>query len=85
MAGHVLALTMLANLGAMVPALCSRREHKALAVGMRPRGEVGAGVLLVCLGYGLGGPVITAAIRWRKRTWWRNPSPAGCAAFPGAG
>src|SRR5262249_61816644 len=67
MAGHVLALTLLANLGKMVPALCYRREahwkeRLALAVGMWPRGEVGAGVLAVSLGYGLGGPMITAAM-----------------------
>jgi Kef-type K+ transport system membrane component KefB len=67
MAGHVLALTLLANLGKMVPALCYQREahwreRLALAVGMWPRGEVGAGVLVVSLGYGLGGPMITAAM-----------------------
>jgi Kef-type K+ transport system membrane component KefB len=67
MAGHVLALTVLANLGKMVPALCYRREahwreRLALTIGMWPRGEVGAGVLIVSLGYGLGGPMITAAM-----------------------
>jgi hypothetical protein len=67
MAGHVLALTVLANLGKMVPALCYRREahwreRLALAIGMWPRGEVGAGVLIVSLGYGLGGPMILAAM-----------------------
>jgi Kef-type K+ transport system membrane component KefB len=67
MAGHVLALTILANLGKMVPAFCYRREapwreRLALAIGLWPRGEVGAGVLIVSLGYGLGGPMITAAM-----------------------
>jgi Kef-type K+ transport system membrane component KefB len=67
MAGHVLALTVLANLSKMVPAFCYRREapwreRLALAIGMWPRGEVGAGVLVVSLGYGLGGPMITAAM-----------------------
>jgi Kef-type K+ transport system membrane component KefB len=67
MAGHVLALTVLANLGKMVPAFCYRqeahwRERLALAVGMWPHGEVGAGVLIVSLGYGLGGPMILAAM-----------------------
>jgi hypothetical protein len=65
--GHVLAVTGLANLGKMVPALCYRsdaswRERMALAIGMWPRGEVGAGVLVVSLGYGLGGPMITVAM-----------------------
>jgi Kef-type K+ transport system membrane component KefB len=67
MAGHVLALTILANLGKMVPAFCYRREahwreRLALAIGLWPRGEVGAGVLIVSLGYGLGGPMVTAAM-----------------------
>jgi Kef-type K+ transport system membrane component KefB len=65
--GHALAVTGLANLGKMVPALCYRREASwrervALAIGMWPRGEVGAGVLVVSLGYGLGGPMITVAM-----------------------
>jgi Kef-type K+ transport system membrane component KefB len=67
MAGHVLVLTILTNLGKMVPAFCYRREahwreRLALAIGMWPRGEVGAGVLIVSLGYELGGPMITAAM-----------------------
>jgi Kef-type K+ transport system membrane component KefB len=67
MAGHVLALTGLANLGKMVPVLCYRREapwqeRLALAIGMWPRGEVGAGVLVVSLGYGHGDPMMAAAM-----------------------
>jgi Kef-type K+ transport system membrane component KefB len=66
-AGHVLAVTGLANLGKMVPAFCYRqeaswKERLALAIGMWPRGEVGAGVLVVSLGYGLGGPMMTVAM-----------------------
>jgi len=34
----------------------------ALTIGMWPRGEVGAGVLIVSLGYGLSGPMISAAM-----------------------
>jgi Kef-type K+ transport system membrane component KefB len=57
---HVLAMTVLANLGKMFPLVCYRREagwreRLALCVGMWPRGEVGAGVLVVALGYGIGG------------------------------
>ena len=49
---HVLALTVLSNLGKMFPAFCYRREahwreRLALAIGMWPRGEVGAGVLVL--------------------------------------
>jgi hypothetical protein len=51
----------------MFPALCYRREahwrtRLALAIGMWPRGEVGAGVLVLSLSYGIGGPVVTVAM-----------------------
>jgi Kef-type K+ transport system membrane component KefB len=64
---HVLGITLLANLGKMFPALCYRREASrkvrlALAIGMWPRGEVGAGVLVVSLSYGIGGPIVTIAM-----------------------
>lgn len=64
--GHTLALTAVANLGKMFPAFvyraeANRRERLALAIGMWPRGEVGAGVLVVSIGYGIGGPMITVA------------------------
>jgi Kef-type K+ transport system membrane component KefB len=64
---HVMALTVLSNLGKMFPAFCYRkeaslRERIALSFGMFPRGEVGAGVLVVSISYGLGGPSVTAAI-----------------------
>ncbi len=64
---HVLALTVLINLGKMFPAFCYRREahwreRLALAIGMWPRGEVGAGVLILSMSLGIGGPVITVAM-----------------------
>lgn len=67
MALHVVALTVLSNLGKMFPAFCYRREahwreRLAVAIGMWPRGEVGAGVLVISLAYGIGGPVVTAAM-----------------------
>jgi hypothetical protein len=67
MALHVLMVTLLSNLGKMFPALCYRRqagryERLALAVSMWPRGEVGAGILVIALGYGLGGPLLTVAL-----------------------
>jgi Kef-type K+ transport system membrane component KefB len=66
-AWHVVIITLLSNLGKMFPALCYRREASwrerlAVAVGMFPRGEVGAGVLVISLSYGLGGPVLTVAV-----------------------
>ena len=64
---HVLAITVISNLGKMFPAFCYRREahwreRLAVAIGMWPRGEVGAGVLVVSLSYGIGGPVVTVAM-----------------------
>ena len=34
----------------------------AVAVGMWPRGEVGAGILVLSLSYGIGGPIVTVAM-----------------------
>jgi Kef-type K+ transport system membrane component KefB len=64
---HVLLITILSNLGKMFPAFCYRREahwrHRlAVAIGMWPRGEVGAGVLVLSLSYGIGGPIVTVAM-----------------------
>ena len=64
---HVVAVTVLSNLGKMFPAFCYRREASirerlALAIGMFPRGEVGAGVLVISLSYGLAGPSLTVAV-----------------------
>lgn len=64
---HVLLITVISNIGKMFPALCYRREahwrHRlAVAVGMWPRGEVGAGVLVLSLSYGIGGPIVTVAM-----------------------
>jgi Kef-type K+ transport system membrane component KefB len=64
---HVLVVTALINLGKMYPAFCYRREahwreRLAVAIGMWPRGEVGAGVLAVSLSYGISGNMVTIAI-----------------------
>ena len=63
---HVVGLTVLANLGKMFPLLVYRgeagwKERLALCIGMWPRGEVGAGVLVVSISYGIGGPMVAAA------------------------
>ena len=34
----------------------------AVTIAMWPRGEVGAGVLIVSLSYGIGGPILTVAL-----------------------
>jgi Kef-type K+ transport system membrane component KefB len=64
---HVFIVTVIANFGKMFPALCYRREAHwrerfAVAVGMWPRGEVGAGVLVISLSYGIGGAIVTIAM-----------------------
>lgn len=64
---HVVLITVLSNIGKMFPAFCYRqeatlRERLALSIGMFPRGEVGAGVLVVSLSYGLGGTALTVAV-----------------------
>lgn len=64
---HVLLITIISNLGKMFPAFCYRREahwreRLAVAVGMFPRGEVGAGVLVLSISYGIGGPIVTIAM-----------------------
>lgn len=51
----------------MYPFFCYRREahwreRLSVAIGMWPRGEVGAGVLVLSLSYGIGGPVVTVAM-----------------------
>lgn len=67
LAMHVVLITVLFNVGKMFPALCYRAEahwkaRLALAVGLWPRGEVGAGVLILSLGYGIGGPIVAVAV-----------------------
>jgi Kef-type K+ transport system membrane component KefB len=67
LAVHVLLVTALANLGKMAPALSYRheanwRERLALAISMWPRGEVGAGILVIGMSYGIGGPILTVAM-----------------------
>ncbi len=64
---HVLVITIISNVGKMFPAFCYRKEatllqRLALSVGMFPRGEVGAGVLLISLSYGISGASLTIAM-----------------------
>ena len=63
---HVLAVTLLSNLGKLAPMLFYRdrslTERFALSVGMFARGEVGAGVIFIALGYNIGGPVLLISV-----------------------
>lgn len=63
---HVLAVSTLSNLGKLVPMFFYRdrplSERLALSVGMFTRGEVGAGVIFIALGYNLGGPALVISV-----------------------
>lgn len=64
---HVCLLTLLINIGKMFPVLCYRdeahwKERLALSLAMCPRGEVGAGIILLSLDYGIGGPIVSVAV-----------------------
>ena len=64
---HIVALTVLINVGKMVPAFCYRREahwkeRLAVALAMCPRGVIGAGIILLSLDYGIGGPIVSVAV-----------------------
>ncbi len=64
---HVLAITVISNVAKLIPAFFYRKEatfkqRLAIGVGMFPRGEVGAGVLVVALSYGIAGPALTVAV-----------------------
>lgn len=63
---HVVIVTLLSNIGKMIPMFFYRdrdiRERLALSIGMFTRGEVGAGIIVIALGYNLGGPVMIISI-----------------------
>lgn len=64
---HVLVVTILSNLGKMYPAFVYKeqanwKERLSVAVAMFPRGEVGAGVLIISMSYGIGGMIVTVAM-----------------------
>lgn len=63
---HVLAVSLLSNLGKLMPLFFYRdrrlSERLALSIGMFTRGEVGAGVIFIALGYNLGGPALLISV-----------------------
>ena len=65
-AGHVLVTTALSNIGKLLPVFFYRdkslTERLALSIGMCTRGEVGAGIVFIALGYGLGGPLLAISL-----------------------
>lgn len=63
---HVLAVTLLSNIGKLVPMLFYRnhsiKERLALSIGMFTRGEVGAGVIFIALSYNIGGAALLISV-----------------------
>lgn len=63
---HVLVVSFLSNLGKLFPVFFYRdrklSERLALSIGMFTRGEVGAGVIFIALGYNLGGPALIISV-----------------------
>jgi hypothetical protein len=64
---HVLVVSVLMIVGKMFPTFCYSKEANlrtrlALSLGMCPRGEVGAGVIVISLGFGIEGSAITIAV-----------------------
>jgi len=63
---HVVFVTILSNIGKMVPLLFYRdrliEERLALSIGMFTRGEVGAGIIFIALGYNIGGPALIISV-----------------------
>lgn len=63
---HVLVVSLLSNVGKLVPLFFYRdrmlEERLALSIGMFTRGEVGAGIIFIALGYGIGGPALVISV-----------------------
>ena len=59
-------VTLLSNIGKMFPLFFYRDrqllERLALSIGMFTRGEVGAGIIVIALGYNLGGVALIVSI-----------------------
>ena len=63
---HVVAVSILSSIGKLVPMLFYRnhsiKERLALSIGMFTRGEVGAGVIFIALGYSIGGAALLISV-----------------------
>ena len=64
---QVVAVAALSSVGGLVPVLFCRgrpcSERRAVSVSMFARGEVGAWVIVIALGYNLGGPALIISVR----------------------
>ena len=63
---HVLIVSLLSNIGKLFPVFFYRdrkfSERLALSIGMFTRGEVGAGVIFIALGYNFGVPALVISV-----------------------
>jgi len=64
---HVVGVSVLMIVGKLFPTFCYRNEADlrtrfGLSLGMCPRGEVGAGVIVISLSFNIGGDAITVAV-----------------------
>lgn len=63
---HVVVVSLLSNIGKLVPLFFYRdrkfEERLALSIGMFTRGEVGAGIIFIALGYRIGGPALIISV-----------------------
>ena len=63
---HVVIVSLLSNVGKLCPMFFYRdrklSERLALSIGMFTRGEVGAGIIFIALGYNLGGPALVISV-----------------------
>ena len=63
---HVLIVTFISNVGKLFPMFFYRdrtlSERLAVSIGMFTRGEVGAGVLFIAIGYHLGGVLLVVSV-----------------------
>lgn len=67
LAVHVALITVLSNIGKMFPVFVYRgeatlKERLVVSVAMFPRGEVGAGVLVLSLGYGVNQSMVAVGV-----------------------
>ncbi|MEA5130014.1 MAG: sodium:proton antiporter [Proteiniphilum sp.] len=63
---HVVLVTLISNIGKLFPLFFYKDrkigERLAVSVGMFTRGEVGAGVLFIAIGYNLGGLLLVVSV-----------------------
>merc|ERR1719464_289622 len=65
--GHVIMVSILMVVGKMFPTFCYRDEADvkgrfALSLGMCPRGEVGASIIVISIDLGVKGPAVVVAM-----------------------